>query len=334
MSSLLIKKAAVLREIKINCSERICNRPFRRLQHILLITIVMSACVASAERLKIDDGVWVFLGAGQTVNMENKGRIANIGFIETSQSGIFINAGISHNHAQQVLTEISDISHKKILEAIVIQGDRKFALGASSLRKSGVTTYAHPKIAIQMNERCVTCIKHLEDTLGKEMKYTQVDTPRNIAEMELLAHYPLKDIAIIDHGDTVSQGALMIYHIPSGILFAGDVVFSGIVPSLKEANFDSWKKSLELLQELPISAIIPGTGPILTKSAIVTSISYLDALEINTQNLYSDNQDLLSATQNGGLSQFEDWILYNENHANNVMYRYLEIEKNELSLED
>ena len=111
----------------------------------------MPAYVASAEALKLDNEVWVFLGTGYTVDTENKGRIANVGFIETSQSGVIINTGISHNHAKQILRQVNDISNKKTLEAIVLQGDRKFALGASSLNRSGVATYAHPKTVIPVS---------------------------------------------------------------------------------------------------------------------------------------------------------------------------------------
>ncbi len=328
----MVKKATVLKKI-INYSINSCQKTKKNLRNTLLFVLFMPAYVASAEALKLDNEVWVFLGTGYTVNTENKGRIANVGFIETSQSGVIINTGISHNHAKQILRQVNDISNKKTLEAIVLQGDRKFALGASSLNRSGVATYAHPKTVIQMNERCITCIRYLEETLGNEMHQTQVDTPRNIAQMKFLPHLPLKDIVIINHGDTVSKGALMIYHAPSGILFSGDAVFSSIVPSIKDANLGAWKKSLKLLRDLPISFIIPGIGPILKKAAIDDSLSYLEALDISTTNLYSSNQDLLSATQNGGLTQFSEWGLYSEHHSNNVMYRYLQIEQNQLELE-
>jgi glyoxylase-like metal-dependent hydrolase (beta-lactamase superfamily II) len=124
----------------------------------------------------------------------------------------------------------------------------------------------------------------------------------------------------------------MIYHKPSEVLFAGDVVFSGVVPNIKDSDLVNWRRSLRLLRDLPISAIIPGVGPKLTKSAINDSLAYLEALDVTTKHLYEDSQDLLSATKNAALSQFSDWRLYNKYHPNNVMYRYLQIEQEDLTI--
>jgi len=109
-------------------------------------------------------------------------------------------------------------------------------------------------------------------------------------------------------------------------------VFSGVIPNIKDSNFTQWKKSLSLLSDLPISVIIPGVGPKLTKSAISDSLDYLDALDVTTKDLYRNNQDLLSATKKAALTQFSDWQLYNEHHPNNVMYRYLQIEEEDLTI--
>ncbi|MDC1311724.1 MBL fold metallo-hydrolase [Burkholderiales bacterium] len=299
----------------------------------VVVTLIFPFCTISAQTTKLDQEVWVFFGNGYQINAENKGRVSNIGYIETKNGGIIVNTGISHNHAEQILKQISKISDKEKLIAIITQGTQKFALGAYSLDNLGVRTYAHPRAASQMAQRCIYCIQYLNDTLGiEEMKYTQVDEPDDIALLRLSPHSPLRDIIIIDHGDTKSNGVIMIYHKPSEVLFAGDVVFSGIVPNIKESNLTLWIKSLKLLRELPISVIVPGVGPNLTKAAIGDSLAYLEALDITTERLYEGNLDLLSATKNADLSQFSHWGLYNERHSNNVMYRYLQIEEDELTL--
>ena len=310
------------------------KKKFKFLRYpILVVTLILPFCTVSAQTEKLNQEVWIFLGNGYQITAENKGRVTNIGYIETEESGIIINAGISHYHAQQIFEQISEISNKKELNAIITQGTQKFALGAFSLEKLGVRTYAHPRAVSQMAQRCSYCIQYLRETLGiAEMKHTEVDEPSDIALLNLSPNSPLSDIAVIDHGDTRSNGVIMIYHKPSEVLFAGDVVFSGIVPNIKESNLPRWKKSLKLLRELPISTIIPGVGPKLTKAAISDSLAYLEALDMTTERLYKDNQDLLSATKNGDLSQFSNWSLYNERHSNNVMYRYLQIEENELTI--
>lgn len=299
----------------------------------LVLTFIFPFCVATAKTSKLSEDTWVFSGDGYSVSAANKGRVTNIGYIETKQSGVIVNTGISHNHAEQIMRQISEISNKNKLDAIIVQGTQKFALGAFSLKKLGVKTYAHPRAIAQIAQRCRYCIQHLSETLGEvEMEHTKVDEPQDIALLNLSPDGPLRDILVIDHGDTKSKGAIMIYHKPSEVLFSGDVVFSGVIPNIKDSNFAQWKKSLSLLSDLPISVIIPGVGPKLTKSAISDSLDYLDALDVTTKDLYRNNQDLLSATKKATLTQFSDWQLYNEHHPNNVMYRYLQIEEEDLTI--
>ncbi len=300
---------------------------------VVCLLFITQVSTTFAQTLEIADGVWVFRGKGYSINAHNKGRVTNIGFIETPESGIIINTGISHNHASQIIEKIVEITSKEKLDAVVTQGAQKFALGAFSLSELGIQTYAHPRAATQMQDRCIHCIKYLEEVLGRhEMKGTQVDNPQDISEMDELSHRPLRDIVVIYHGDTIADGVIMVYHRLTETLFSGDVVFSHVIPNVKEANLKKWKKSLELLREMPISVIVPATGPLLTKSSIDDSLAYLNALEKHTGSLYGKNLDLLSATQRGELTEFSDWALYNKHHTNNVMYRYLKIEERELEL--
>ena len=301
---------------------------------VVYLLFVTQIATTFGQTLEIADGVWVFQGEGYSINAQNKGRVTNIGFIETPESGIIINTGISHNHASQIIEKIVEISSKEKIDAIVTQGAQKFALGAFSLTELGIQTYAHPRAASQMQDRCIHCIEYLEEVLGRhEMKGTQVDNPQDIYEMGELSHRPLRDIVVIYHEDTISEGVIMIYHSLTETLFSGDVVFSNVIPNVKEANLKKWKKSLELIRKMPISVIVPATGPLLTKSSIDDSLAYLNALEKLTGSLYGKNLDLLSATQKGELIEFSNWALYNKHHINNVMYQYLKIEEKELGLE-
>ena len=72
-------------------------------------------------------------------------------------------------------------------------------------------------------------------------------------------------------------------------------------------------------------------GYSLAKIAQDVSVSKRTLVEWS-KDLYRNNQDLLSATKKATLTQFSDWELYNEHHPNNVMYRYLQIEEEDLTI--
>jgi hypothetical protein len=88
--------------------------------------------------------------------------------------------------------KLTNVSGKKKLDAIIVQGTQKFALGAFSLKKSGVKTYAHPSAASQMAQRCVYCIQYLMEIVGEaEMEHTEVDEPQDIGRLDLSPHRPV-----------------------------------------------------------------------------------------------------------------------------------------------
>lgn len=67
-------------------------------------------------------------------------------------------------------------------------------------------------------------------------------------------------------------------HLPdAGVLFAGDLLFTGIFPAaLPEANMRGWVKVLAGLEHLPCATLVPGHGPVSTVQDLRTQRQYLE----------------------------------------------------------
>lgn len=65
-------------------------------------------------------------------------------------------------------------------------------------------------------------------------------------------------------------------HLPSdGLLFAGDLVVSGIQPSLGSGDPEHWLVVLDELERLNVERIVPGHGPVLRPDRVDETRAYV-----------------------------------------------------------
>ena len=301
---------------------------------VLSVTLLILTSFALSEKqtivTEVDSTASVIQGAAGPVNKTNKGQTANIGLIKTDAGVWVINTGISHNHARQIISAARNHYDSKIIGAIILQAEREIALGADTFQQQRIPVYAHPETRDLMLAGCDLCIDMLRETLGED-EMSETKTATKIQDTRELEISDRGDFYVIQPKKSVLQGAIMVYHPKTKTLFSGNLVFEGLIPSIKNADLSAWRTTLEDLKTLDISAIIPTTGKVTSALAIEASINYLRDLENLTTQLYRDNTDLLSATELGHIEDYAKWKMYNDRHFNNVMYQYLHLENEDLN---
>src|ERR1700693_2609317 len=64
------------------------------------------------------------------------------------------------------------------------------------------------------------------------------------------------------YGNTVVQGATMIYLPQYKILFAGDIGFFYVAPFAHNGHVTKWLEAIDRIMAMDVDVIIPGHGPI------------------------------------------------------------------------
>ena len=306
-------------------------RPYEAL--VLSVTLLMLTSFALSEKqtivTEVESTASVIQGAAEPVSKTNKGQTANIGLIKTDAGVWVINAGISHNHARQIISAARNHYDSKIMGAIILQAEREIALGADTFQQQRIPVYAHSETRDLMHAGCDLCIDMLREILGED-EMSETRTATTIQDTRELEISDRENFYVIEPKKSVLQGAIMVYHPKTKTLFSGNLVFEGLIPSIKNADLSAWMTTLEDLKTLDISAIIPTMGKVTSALAIEASLNYLRDLENRTTQLYRDNTDLLSATELGHIEDYAKWKMYNDRHFNNVMYQYLYLENKDL----
>jgi cyclase len=85
-----------------------------------------------------------------------------------------------------------------------------------------------------------------------------------------------------------------------GVLFAGDLVFEGRVPFLRQAHIESTLQALRRLQGLGERTIVPGHGALCDMTYVARLADYLEALRDSVQELIGrgyDRGDVMEANE-------------------------------------
>lgn len=71
-----------------------------------------------------------------------------------------------------------------------------------------------------------------------------------------------RSIVLIEVGPAHTPGDAIVWVPDRGVLFSGDIVFSGVTPIMWTGPASNWVAALERISELEPAAIVPGHGPI------------------------------------------------------------------------
>jgi len=137
--------------------------------------LCLTHAIANEPRtVRIAHNVYGFIGTGGTVTRENRGRVANAGFIVGPKGVVVVDTGISFRHGQQLKTAIRAITDKPVELVILTHAVREFVFGAGAFEEIGVSIAAHRETLDLMKARCAHCLEQLKEQLGTELDGTRL----------------------------------------------------------------------------------------------------------------------------------------------------------------
>lgn len=312
-------------------------RAFARRLAILTIVVVLLALAAprpaAAQTLTpepVAPEVYAFVGALAEPAPENRGFVANQGFIVGDTGVIVIDTGASHAHGEAMLAAIRRVTDKPVVLVINTHPGAERVLGNSAFAALGVPILAHRDAARFMAANCRTCLENLNAVLGEAlMAGTTIAAPTALVDGTTTLKIAGRTLEVLHFGWT-RAGDVAVFDRASGALFTGDLVCLDRVPQVRDAHLDNWLAALEALRRLPIRVLVPGRGPISSPQRITEVQTYLEDLRAAVQARYDRGDSLSEAIDNASVHAFRGWALYPLLHPGNVHHLYLELERQAL----
>lgn len=280
--------------------------------------------------VRIADHVYAVPGDAGTVSPDNRGRVANAGFIVGTSGVIVIDTGVSYRHGKQILAAIRKVTTLPVKLVIITHAVREFVFGAAAFEEAGATIIAQRDTVELMQARCAHCLQRLKDQLGDEMQGSRLVLPTDIIDGSTAISAGGVRLQLMYFGWAATPGDLAVYHPASGTVFAGGLVAADYVPEIRDCDFEGWQHALRQLQKMTVRHVVPGFGPPSGPDSIRATAHYLDALDARSRELYEQSGSLLDALDNADLPEFAGWKAYDPNHRRNILHRRLQMETEDL----
>ncbi|MBI1394777.1 MAG: MBL fold metallo-hydrolase [Betaproteobacteria bacterium] len=285
----------------------------------------------AAIPLRLADGVYAFVGAGGPLGSENRGRVANGGFVVGPTGVVVIDTGVSDAEGRERLAAIRRVTSKPVALVIITHADQEFLYGNTAFARLGTRFLCHERAADLMRQRCEHCLENLHRILGdEEMAGTRLIIPGETVSATTMITAGGRTLELVYPGWASSPGNLLVIDRKSRVLFAGGLLVNHRIPLLRDGKLDAWVRAIDAIGALDIALIVPGYGPPMPPADRNMTRDYLVALDRLVRKFYANMASLMETLDRADLPQFADWDDYESINRKNVQQRYLELEVEEL----
>ena len=285
---------------------------------------------------EVSQGIFVHYGIHQDANTDNKGDIANIGFIVGSKSILVIDTGGTKSIGKKLLKKIREISQLPISHIAITHSHPDHFFGTEAFLSENPKIVGHERL----NRSLINNFNFYRD-----LQYNNIGDEK-IKESKLV---PANLLVKIDQTLEIDLGERIIEikswnsgHTDNDIsvydkktkTFWSENIFVKRTPSIR-ASIKGWKKNLEEIMQMDIDIIVPGHGLAKEKEeAIKPLLRYFERLIYQIRNFQSKNKSLQesinSILQNEIINpqkvNKEGWVLFTEYHYSNITKVYTELE--------
>jgi glyoxylase-like metal-dependent hydrolase (beta-lactamase superfamily II) len=110
-------------------------------------------------------------------------------------------------------------------------------------------------------------------------------------------------------------------------LFLGDLLFSGHIPTL-DGSLRGWLSLIEQLEGRKAARVVPGHGPhaMHLPGAMQAEKQYWSVVATDVRKLIKEGKDLTETAKTAGLSERNNWKLFEQYHVRNVTAAFAELE--------
>ncbi len=303
------------------------------------ILIFTGLAVVSADDVRSDSakpfsveeaapGVFAHAGAIAMMSEQNDGDIANIGFIIGGKGVAVIDTGGSVRVGRRLLAAIRARTNKPILYIINTHEHPDHIFGNAAFNGLGAIFVGHHNLPRALAARGEFYLKTFREILGDDlMKDVSIVPPTLLVEKTRELDLGGRTIVLRAWPPAHTDCDLTVYDVATRTLFAGDLVFVSHIPVI-DGSIKGWLANLGALAEIPAARVIPGHGPLVAPwpAALKPERAYFERLSADVRAAIARGDSLSQAAQQAGLSERDNWRLFDDYNARNATAAFAEYE--------
>jgi len=297
---------------------------------VFLLAAFVAGVTPSVERLQLEQiapGVYVHQGVHQLPDRENRGEIANIGFIVGQRCVAVIDTGGSPGQGRALRAAIEQTTKLPICFVVNTHVHPDHIYGNLAFKQAGTTFVGHHKLAQAMAMRAPFYVEKAARDLGFSLKPEDFVPPDLTVRDTLDLDLGGRTISLSAHPAAHTDNDLTILDRETETLWVSDLLFLGHVPVI-DGSLNGWIRELERLQHVPAKRAVPGHGPVVADwpSALEPEQRYLKMLQGEIRGAIKGGKTMEQAMESVGQSARNDWQLFGEFHKRNISTAFAELE--------
>jgi glyoxylase-like metal-dependent hydrolase (beta-lactamase superfamily II) len=240
----------------------------RRLMALLFLVALGTAAqgqgIPEPRILKVNERVHVLLGPIQHANRSNQGYMINATVIVGDRGVILVDSGGSLEVGRHIASAVRRITGKPVTHVVNTHHHGDHYLGNAAFE--GATFISSEACRRMVLETGGEWLALMERDIGHPLPGTRplaagltypagTRTEKSIHGVRLVFWVP---------PGSHTTGDLMVYLPDDRVLVAGDVLVSGVVPTLQDGFLKNWILTLDEIQGLGAARFVPGHGNVMS----------------------------------------------------------------------
>jgi cyclase len=223
-------------------------------------------------------------------------RAINTGFVVGTSGILMIDSTSSPDDAEQILKNVRSVSQKPIryLFNTHYHSDHTF----------GNQVFSAKVVAHRESRTIMTRLLKREWSQDSIRKYVEENPEwkQRLSNLKItLPDSVFDDSLEIDLGNVKvnlthvgghTEDSSIAHVAASKVLFAGDLIFQGRYPFMKDGDSQNWLLALKSLRDLTFDVLVPGHGYLCDRAEVEHHISYFENLLENCKNFIQENLSL------------------------------------------
>lgn len=227
-------------------------------------------------------------------NVDNKGWNSNSVFVITRDGVLVFDTGSSEIIGQALYNTIKRVTDKPVRWVVNSHGHGDHFLGNAAFANDGVEIIASDVAKGRIEKQGLDWVERLDAMTGGATGDSKIVAPNQGLREPLAREFGGVRVEVLFAGRSHSPGDIVFWLPKERVLLAGDVMYTGRPPVTFDSDMQQWIRFLGELEALEPVVVVPGHGPVGTKSDIGLLRNYFEAIWSTVSEGYDE-----------GLSDFE-----------------------------
>jgi quinoprotein relay system zinc metallohydrolase 2 len=283
---------------------------------------------SSLEVSEIAPGVFVHQGRYEMQSPENRGDMANAGFVIGSDSVAVIDTLGSEKVGTELRDAISVVTNKPIRYVINTHMHPDHVFGNAAFKQDNPAFVANHKLARGLTSRADRYLATNKRMLGADaFQGIEIVLPTVAVDDKMALDLGRRTLFLETQRTAHTDNDLTITDTATDTLFLGDLLFSVHVPTL-DGSIKGWLALIDDLKQRKTARVVPGHGPhaMQLPEALEPEQRYLATIATDVRKLIKDGKTLEEATKTAGFEERDAWKLFDDYHVRNVTAAFAELE--------